>query len=162
MSGNVRMPLRGLRGNVGSVACTRRSRARSLCCRQRPRFKTLCARRPLSDFQDRCRQLHRDEWRGCDGVALIEKTRAAARKGRRGRRPTSCPRPSSPRRACRSARSGGMMPTAPTISRGGSNATNLGLARMARSSGMFTHSKLLWTAEWHIRDETYQGRLACW
>jgi hypothetical protein len=30
-----------------------------------------------------------------------------------------------------------------------------GLARMARSSGMFTHSKLLWTADWHIRDETY-------
>ena len=41
------------------------------------------------------------------------------------------------------------------------DATNLGLARMARSSGMFTHSKLLWTAEWHIRDETYQAALAC-
>ena len=41
------------------------------------------------------------------------------------------------------------------------DATNLGLARMARSSGVFSHSKLLWTAEWHIRDETYQAGLAC-
>ena len=41
------------------------------------------------------------------------------------------------------------------------DATDLELARMARSSGMFTHSKLLWTAEWHIRDETYQAALAC-
>jgi TnpA family transposase len=41
------------------------------------------------------------------------------------------------------------------------DATNLGLARMARSSGIFSHSKLLWTAEWHIRDETYQAGLAC-
>jgi len=32
---------------------------------------------------------------------------------------------------------------------------------MARSSGVFSHSKLLWTAEWHIRDETYQAGLAC-
>ncbi len=42
-----------------------------------------------------------------------------------------------------------------------SDATNLGLARMARSSKIFSHSKLLWLAEWHIRDETYQAGLAC-
>jgi len=41
------------------------------------------------------------------------------------------------------------------------DATNLGLARMARSSKIFSHSKLLWIAEWHIRDETYQAGLAC-
>lgn len=41
------------------------------------------------------------------------------------------------------------------------DATNLGLARMARSSKIFSHSKLLWTAEWHVRDETYQAALAC-
>jgi TnpA family transposase len=41
------------------------------------------------------------------------------------------------------------------------DATNLGLARMARSSKIFSHSKLLWVAEWHIRDETYQAGLAC-
>jgi TnpA family transposase len=41
------------------------------------------------------------------------------------------------------------------------DATNLGLARMARSSKVFSHSKLLWIAEWHIRDETYQAGLAC-
>ena len=41
------------------------------------------------------------------------------------------------------------------------DATNLGLARMARSSKIFSHSKLLWIAEWHIRDETYQAALAC-
>ena len=41
------------------------------------------------------------------------------------------------------------------------DATNLGLARMARSSGMFSHTQLLWTAEWHIRDETYRAGLAC-
>ena len=41
------------------------------------------------------------------------------------------------------------------------DATNLGLARMARSSKIFSHSKLLWIAEWHIRDETYQASLAC-
>ncbi|KAF0132316.1 MAG: tnpA, partial [Methylocystaceae bacterium] len=34
------------------------------------------------------------------------------------------------------------------------DATNLGLARMARSSKIFSHSKLLWIAEWHVRDET--------
>jgi TnpA family transposase len=39
--------------------------------------------------------------------------------------------------------------------------TNLGLARMARSSKIFSHSKLLWIAEWHIRDGTYQAALAC-
>ena len=41
------------------------------------------------------------------------------------------------------------------------DATNLGLARMARSSGAFSHSQLLWIAEWHVRDETYQAALAC-
>ena len=41
------------------------------------------------------------------------------------------------------------------------DATNLGLARMARSSKVFSHSKLLWIAEWHVRDETYQAGLAC-
>ena len=41
------------------------------------------------------------------------------------------------------------------------DATNLGLARMARSSTVSTHSKLLWTAEWHVRDETYRAALAC-
>ena len=40
-------------------------------------------------------------------------------------------------------------------------ATNLGLARMARSAGAFSHSRVLWVAEWHIRDETYQAGLAC-
>jgi hypothetical protein len=41
------------------------------------------------------------------------------------------------------------------------DATNLGLARMARSSGAFSHSRLLWIAEWHVRDETYQAALDC-
>ena len=41
------------------------------------------------------------------------------------------------------------------------DATNLGLARMARSSKVFSHSKLLWISEWHVRDETYQAALAC-
>jgi hypothetical protein len=41
------------------------------------------------------------------------------------------------------------------------DATNLGLARMAWSSGVFSHTQLLWTAEWHLRDETYQAALAC-
>jgi TnpA family transposase len=41
------------------------------------------------------------------------------------------------------------------------DATNLGLTRMARSTGAFSHSRLLWVAEWHIRDETYQAALAC-
>ena len=41
------------------------------------------------------------------------------------------------------------------------DATNLGLARMARSAKVFSHSKLLWIAEWHVRDETYQAALAC-
>lgn len=41
------------------------------------------------------------------------------------------------------------------------DATNLGLARMARSSKVFSHSRLLWIAEWHVRDETYQAALAC-
>jgi TnpA family transposase len=26
---------------------------------------------------------------------------------------------------------------------------------------MFSHTRLLWTAEWHLRDETYQAALAC-
>jgi len=41
------------------------------------------------------------------------------------------------------------------------DATNLGLARMARSSKVFSHSKLLWVAERHVRDETYLAGLAC-
>jgi hypothetical protein len=41
------------------------------------------------------------------------------------------------------------------------DATNLGLARMARSAGAFSHSRLLWVAECHVRDETYQAALAC-
>jgi hypothetical protein len=41
------------------------------------------------------------------------------------------------------------------------DATNLGLERMTRSSGVFSQTRLLWTAEWHLRDETYQAGLAC-
>ena len=41
------------------------------------------------------------------------------------------------------------------------DATNLGLTRMARSAGAFSHSRLLWIAEWHVRDETYQAVIAC-
>jgi len=41
------------------------------------------------------------------------------------------------------------------------DATNLGLTRMARSTGAFSHSRLLWIAEWHVRDETYHAALAC-
>jgi TnpA family transposase len=41
------------------------------------------------------------------------------------------------------------------------DATNLGLTRMARSAGAFSHSRLLWIAEWHVRDETYQAALVC-
>ena len=41
------------------------------------------------------------------------------------------------------------------------DATNLGLTRMARSAAAFSHSRLLWIAEWHVRDETYQAALAC-
>ena len=41
------------------------------------------------------------------------------------------------------------------------DATNLGLARMSWSSGVYSHTRLLWTAEWHLRDETYQAALAC-
>ncbi|MCC7106271.1 MAG: Tn3 family transposase, partial [Chloroflexi bacterium] len=40
------------------------------------------------------------------------------------------------------------------------DATNLGLSRMARSSSGLSHARLLWTAEWHIRDETYTAGLA--
>lgn len=40
------------------------------------------------------------------------------------------------------------------------DATNLGLSRMAESSRGLTHARLLWTAEWHIRDETYAAALA--
>jgi TnpA family transposase len=38
--------------------------------------------------------------------------------------------------------------------------TNLGLSRMAESAHGLTHARLLWTAEWHIRDETYAAALA--
>ena len=40
------------------------------------------------------------------------------------------------------------------------DATNLGLSRMAESSRGLTHARLLWTAEWHVRDETYVAALA--
>lgn len=40
------------------------------------------------------------------------------------------------------------------------DATNLGLTRMAQSSGTLTHSRLLWAAQMHIRDETYAAGLA--
>jgi len=40
------------------------------------------------------------------------------------------------------------------------DATNLGLALTARSPKV-SHSKFLWIAEWHVRDETYQAALAC-
>lgn len=40
------------------------------------------------------------------------------------------------------------------------DATNLGLSRMAESSRGLTHARLLWTAEWHVRDETYAAALA--
>ncbi len=40
------------------------------------------------------------------------------------------------------------------------DATNLGLSRMAESSRGLTHARLLWTAEWHIRDESYASALA--
>ena len=39
------------------------------------------------------------------------------------------------------------------------DATNLGLSRMAESSRGLTHARLLWTAEWHIRDESYASAL---
>jgi len=40
------------------------------------------------------------------------------------------------------------------------DATNLGLSRMAEAAAGLTHAKLLWTAEWHIREETYSSALA--
>lgn len=40
------------------------------------------------------------------------------------------------------------------------DATNLGLARMAESSQGLTHARLIWTAQWHIRDESYAAALA--
>ena len=40
------------------------------------------------------------------------------------------------------------------------DATNLGLSRMAESSRGLTLARLRWTAEWHIRDETYLSALA--
>lgn len=40
------------------------------------------------------------------------------------------------------------------------DATNLGLGRMAESSQGLTHARLIWTAQWHIRDETYAAALA--
>ena len=120
----------------------------------------------------------------------------------------SCPRPRSPKRACRSAPFASRRTKRPMQSSAGStpccralrvtelfaevhgwtgfadrfahlrtgappddaralmtavlaDATNLGLTRMARSSGAFSHSLLLWVAEWHVRDETYQAALAC-
>ncbi len=39
------------------------------------------------------------------------------------------------------------------------DATNLGLARMAESSRGLTLARLRWTAEWHVRDETYAAAL---
>jgi hypothetical protein len=41
------------------------------------------------------------------------------------------------------------------------NATNHGLARMARSSDAFSHSRLLWVAEWHVREKAYRAAFAC-
>lgn len=40
------------------------------------------------------------------------------------------------------------------------DATNLGLSRMAESSRGLSHARLLWAAEWHLRDETYAAALA--
>ncbi len=40
------------------------------------------------------------------------------------------------------------------------DATNLGLGRMAESSRGLTLSRLRWTTEWHVRDETYLAALA--
>lgn len=40
------------------------------------------------------------------------------------------------------------------------DATNLGLSRMARSSNELTHAKLVWMAEWYVRDETYNPATA--
>jgi TnpA family transposase len=40
------------------------------------------------------------------------------------------------------------------------DATNLGLSRMARSSLSLSHTQLVWTERWHIRDETYAAALA--
>ena len=40
------------------------------------------------------------------------------------------------------------------------DATNLGLGRMAESSRGLTLARLRWTAEWHVRDETYLSALA--
>ncbi len=40
------------------------------------------------------------------------------------------------------------------------DATNLGLGRMAESSRGLTLAWLRWTAEWHVRDETYLSALA--
>lgn len=40
------------------------------------------------------------------------------------------------------------------------DATNLGLGRMAESSRGLTLPRLRWTAEWHVRDETYLSALA--
>lgn len=38
--------------------------------------------------------------------------------------------------------------------------TNLGLSRMAESSRGLSHARLIWAAEWHVRDETYAAALA--
>jgi TnpA family transposase len=38
--------------------------------------------------------------------------------------------------------------------------TNLGLSRLAESSRGMSHARLIWAAEWHVRDETYAAALA--
>ncbi|MGY0834659.1 Tn3 family transposase [Azospirillum argentinense] len=38
--------------------------------------------------------------------------------------------------------------------------TNLGLSRMAEASRGLNHARLIWAAEWHVRDETYAAALA--
>ena len=40
------------------------------------------------------------------------------------------------------------------------DATNLGLARMAEASHDLSHSQLLWSAQWHIRPDTYRAASA--
>lgn len=40
------------------------------------------------------------------------------------------------------------------------DATNLGLSRMAEASQGLSHARLIWTAEWHVRQETYAAALA--
>ncbi|MEM9763896.1 MAG: Tn3 family transposase, partial [Pseudomonadota bacterium] len=40
------------------------------------------------------------------------------------------------------------------------DATNLGLMRMAEACPIVTHRQLAWTADWHLREETYDTGLA--